>query len=191
MLTWLIGRISRGRMRVRATSKPGIPRSHIVCISKKQRNVILTRKANPRVRDSFMLKSIRHTPCDAHQEDSAEWMSEDDTELVRMPATSISVVKIETRLEVETNLLHLSFKTAIPMQPESCRLHPRGSDRVSQSDAHEEDSAGPSGMTPEPAQTTKLPDASRSSEAEEGSQGPRAAKEVKDVVFTSVRRRKG
>jgi hypothetical protein len=178
-------------MRVRAASKPGVPRKHTVCINKKQRNVILTKKANLRVRDSFMLKNARHTPCDAHQEDAAEWVPEDDTELVRMPASSISVVKIETQLDVETNLLHLSLKTAIPMQPESSISHPRDSDQVSQSDMHQEVSAGPSSRTQGPAQTTKSPDASRSSGAEEGSQGLGAAKEARNVVFTSVRGRKG
>jgi hypothetical protein len=108
-----------------------------------------------------------------------------------MPASSISIVKIETRLDIETNLLHLCLKTAIPMQPESSISHSEGSDRVPQSDTNQEVFAGPSNRTQEPAQTTKPPDASRSSEAEEGSQGPGAAKEAKDVVFTSVRRRKG
>jgi hypothetical protein len=34
--------------------------------------VILTRKANVRVRDSYMLNTVKRTPCNADLEDSAE-----------------------------------------------------------------------------------------------------------------------
>jgi hypothetical protein len=103
-----------------------------------------------------------------------------------MPGRSISIVKIETHLEAETNLLHLSLRTAIPMQPESSKLHIRGSDRLSEPDSDHQVMAGPSTRKQELGETNKPPHASRSSEAEEDSQGPGAAKEAKDVVFASV-----
>jgi hypothetical protein len=103
-----------------------------------------------------------------------------------MPGRSISIVKIETHLEAETNLLHLTLRTAIPMQPESSKIYMRGSDQMSEHDLHHQVIAGPSTRKQEPGETDKPPHASRSSEAEEDSQGPGAAKEAKDVVFASV-----
>lgn len=67
---------------------------------------------------------LKNTVSGSRNEDqeTAEWISEDDAELVRMPARSISTVKIETYLEAETNLLHLDLKTAIPMRSEPSRV---------------------------------------------------------------------
>ena len=169
------------------TSKPGRSRGRIVCVSKKQRGVILTRKTNTRVRDSFMLKDVIRTPCYTDQDDSAEWKSEDDSELVRMPAQSISIVKIETHLEAETNLLHLSLRTAIPMQYESSRIKTRGSDESLQLDSHQAALAGPSAKLHEPGKSTKSLEASRSSDAERKPQHWGTTKEARDVAFTSVR----
>jgi hypothetical protein len=103
-----------------------------------------------------------------------------------MPGKSISIVKIETHLEAETNLLHLNLRTAIPMQPESSNIHTRDSDQMSEPEVYHQVIAGPSTRKQEQGETNKLPDASRSSEAEGKSQGPGAAKEAKDVAFASV-----
>jgi len=134
-----------------------------------------------------MLKNVMRAPCGTGQGDSAEWISEDDGELVRMPGQSISVVKIETHLEAETNLLYLSLRTAIPMQSESSKIDTRGSDESSQLDSHQEAFAGPSIGLHEPGKSTKSSAASRSSEAERKPQDRDTTKAAKDVAFTSVR----
>jgi hypothetical protein len=103
-----------------------------------------------------------------------------------MPGKSISIVKIETHLEAETNLLNLSLRTAIPMQPESSNIPTRDSDQISEPEVHHRVIAGPSTRKQEQGETNKPPDVSRSSEAEGKSQGPGVAKEAKDVIFASV-----
>lgn len=169
------------------TPRTGRSRGRIVCVSKRQRSVILTRKANTQVRDSFMLKNVVREPCSTGQDDSAEWISEDDSELARMPGQSISVVKIETHLEAETNLLYLSLRTAIPMQHESSKINTRGSDESSQLDSHQGAFAGSSTRLHEPGKSTKSSEASRSSEAERKPQDRETTKAARDVAFTSVR----
>lgn len=182
----VLNRNSQDRARVQVIPRPGRPRGRIVCVSKKQRGVILTRKTNTRVRDSFMLKNVMRTPCTTSQDDSAEWLSEDDSELVKMPGQSISIVKIKTHLEAEMNLLHLSLRTAIPMQYESSKIHARGSSETSQLNPHLEACAGPSTNLHEPGESTKSSEASRSSEAEHKPQDQGSAREARDVAFTSV-----
>jgi hypothetical protein len=134
-----------------------------------------------------MLKNVLRTPSGAGQEESAEWVSEDDTELVRMPVRSISIVNIEAYMDAETNLLRLRLRTAIPLQHESSRNHTRGSDE--QTDPQQEGLAGPSTRTQEPGKTTTPHDTSRSAAAEGSSQGQGVTKTAKDVVFASVKNR--
>lgn len=133
-----------------------------------------------------MLKNFICTPCHTGQDDSAEWLSEDDSELVTIPGQSISIVKIETHLEAEVNLLHLSLRTAIPMQYVSSEIDTRGSDESSQLDPQQEAFAGPSTKLHEPGKGTKSSEASRSSEAEHKPQDQRTTKKARDVAFTSV-----
>lgn len=176
-----LSRSSHGQVRVRATSKPGKPRGYIACVSRKQRGVIIARKAGSRVQDSFMLKNAM---CSSRNEDqkTGEWISEDDTELVRMPAKSISTVKIETYLEAEANLLHLNLRTAIPLQSESSRIDARGSNQDSQADQDEDTLAGPDTEKGKPGKTTKPPEeASSSSKAKDRSQDREASKEIRDA----------
>ena len=132
-----------------------------------------------------MLKNVVRTPPGAGQEESAEWVSEDDTELVRMPARSISVVNIQAYMDADTNLLRLSLRTAIPLQHEASSNHTRGSDE--QTDPYQEGFAGPSTRTQEPGKTTTPHDTNRSSAAGGSSQGQGATKTAKDVVFASVK----
>lgn len=134
-----------------------------------------------------MLKENLRAPPEAGQEESAEWVSEDDIELVRMPARSISVVNIEAYMDADTNLLRLSLRTAIPLQHEASSNRTRDSDE--QTDPHQEGFAGPSTRTQEPGKTTTPHDTSRSSVAEGNSQGQGATKTAKDVVFASVKSR--
>ncbi|KAH0368688.1 hypothetical protein KCU65_g3894, partial [Aureobasidium melanogenum] len=81
--TQTAGRNSRGQKRAKVTSKAGNPRGDIASLSRKQRGVIIARKAGSRARDSFMLKSAA---CNSRNEDqeTSEWISEDDTELVKI-----------------------------------------------------------------------------------------------------------
>lgn len=146
-------------------------------MSRKQRGVIIARKAGSRVQDSFMLKNAVRSSLNEDQE-TAEWFSKDDAELVRMPARSISTVKIETYLETETNLLHLDLRTAIPMRSESSRV---GTSQGSQPTSDEDGLAGPKNKTQEPRKTTKPPEASSSSGAEGKLQGWETSKEERDA----------
>ncbi|KAH0160041.1 hypothetical protein KCU67_g6882, partial [Aureobasidium melanogenum] len=178
--TQTIGRNSRGRRGAKATSKAGNPRGYIASVSRKQRGVIIARKAGSRVKDSFMLKNA---VCDSSNEDheTAEWISEDDTGLFRMPGRSISTVKIKTYLEAETSLLHLDLRTAIPLKSESSGVETRGSNEKSQRDRDEDALAGPDTETQQPGKTTKPLDASNSSGAEGSSQDREASDKDKDA----------
>ncbi|KAK6007123.1 hypothetical protein QM012_006131 [Aureobasidium pullulans] len=170
--TQTASRKSRGRARVEE--------GHIACVSRTQRSVIVARKAGCRVQDSLMLKndmrSSRH-----EDQGTTEWISEDDVELVRMPARSISTVKIETYLQAETNLLHLNLKTAIPLQSESSRIVTRGSIQDPQPDQDKDALAEPDTDTQEPGKTTKPPGASSSSGAKGRLQGRESSKEERDA----------
>lgn len=159
------------------TSRSGKPGGYIARVSRKQRGVIIARKAGSRVQDSFMLKSAARSSRNEDQE-TAEWISEDDAELVRMPARSISTVKIETYLEAETNLLHLDLRTAIPMRSESSRV---GTNQGSQPGSNEDALARPKTKTQEPGKTTKPPEASSSSGAEGELQDRETSKEERDA----------
>ncbi|KAI4748173.1 hypothetical protein E4T50_01589 [Aureobasidium sp. EXF-12298] len=173
-------RNSRGRRGAKATSKAGNPRGYIASVSRKQRGVIIARKAGSRAKDSFMLKNA---VCNSSNEDheTAEWISEDDTGLFRMPGRSISTVKIKTYLEAETSLLHLDLRTAIPLKSESSGVETRGSNEKSQRDRDEDALAGPDTETQEPGKTTKSLDASNSSGAEGSSQDREASDKDKDA----------
>ncbi|KAG9685272.1 hypothetical protein KCU95_g12471, partial [Aureobasidium melanogenum] len=178
--TGIFSRNSRGRVRAKATFKAGNPRGYVASVSRKQRGVIIARKAGSRAKDSFMLKNA---VCNSRNEDqeTAEWISEDDTELVRMPGRSISTVKIETYLEAETNLLHIDLRTAIPLKSESSRIDTRGSKEKSQPDRDEDALTGQVIETQGPGKTTKPSEASSSSEAEGRLQGREASNEDKDA----------
>ncbi|KAG9625991.1 hypothetical protein KCV04_g11996, partial [Aureobasidium melanogenum] len=178
--TQATGRNSRSRVGAKAISKAGNPRGYIASVSRKQRGVIIARKAGSRAKDSFMLKNA---VCDSRNEDqeTAEWISEDDTGLLRMPGRSISTVKIKTYLEAETSLLHLDLRTAIPLKSELSMIDTRGSNEKSQPDRDEDALAGPDIETQGPGKTTKPSDASNSSGAEGGSQGREASNEDKDA----------
>ncbi|KAG9679316.1 hypothetical protein KCU99_g3115, partial [Aureobasidium melanogenum] len=177
--TQTTGRNSRGRMGAKATSKADNPRGYIASVSRKQRGVIIARKAGSRAKDSFMLKNA---VCNSSNEDhdTAEWISEDDTGLFRMPGRSISTVKIKTYLEAETSLLHLDLRTAIPLKSESSGVDTRGSSEKSQRGRDEDALAGPDTETQEPGKTRKPLDASNSSGAEGSLQDREASDKDKD-----------
>ncbi|KAG9683319.1 hypothetical protein KCU95_g11690, partial [Aureobasidium melanogenum] len=183
--TQTAGRNSRGRMRAQATPKAGNRRGYVASVSRKQCSVIIARKAGSRAQDSFMLKNAVCKNRNKDQE-PAEWISEDDTELIRMPGRSISIAKIGTYLNTETNLLHLDLRTAIPLKSELSRVVTRDSSGKSQSDRDEDEDApaGPETETQRTGRTTKAPEASNSSGAQGRLQGHKAGNEGKDIELS-------
>lgn len=167
-------------MRAKATPKAGNRRGYVASVSKKQRSVIVARKAGSRAQDSFMLKNA---VCKARNEDqeTAEWISEDDSELVRMPGRSISIVKIGTYLDAEANLLHLDLRTAIPLEFALSRIDTRDSSGKSQSDRDEDALTGLDTETQGPGRTTKPSEASNSSGTQGRLHGRKASSENKDA----------
>ncbi|KAG9966975.1 hypothetical protein KCU61_g305, partial [Aureobasidium melanogenum] len=174
------GRNSRDRMGATPISKAGNPRGYIASVSREQRGVIIARKAGSRAKDSFILKNA---VCNSSNEDqeTAEWITKDDTGLFRMPGRSISTVKIKTYLEADTSLLHLDLRTAIPLKSESSRVDTRGSNEKSQRDQDEDALAEPDTDTQEPGKTTKPLDASNYSGAEGRLQSREASNKDKDA----------
>ncbi|KAG9546928.1 hypothetical protein KCU71_g16669, partial [Aureobasidium melanogenum] len=162
---------------VRDTKTTG---GYIASVSREQRGVIIARKAGSRAKDSFILKNA---VCNSSNEDqeTAEWITEDDTGLFRMPGRSISTVKIKTYLEADTSLLHLDLRTAIPLKSESSRVDTRGSNEKSQRDQDEDALAEPDTDTQEPGKTTKPLDASNYSGAEGRLQSREASNKDKDA----------
>lgn len=127
---------------------------------------------------------LKNTVSGSRNEDqeTAEWISEDDAELVRMPARSISTVKIETYLEAETNLLHLDLKTAIPMRSEPSRVD---TNQGPQHGADKDALTGPKTKTQGLRKTTKPPGAGSLSGEEGGWQGGGTDKEERDTANSS------